>query len=243
MNSFTLTAVGNLARNPEAVAKGDITFTRFCLVGNDYAGKDDEGASREIVTTLWFVAFGSLADSLVRYTRKGDQLIVEARVRSNNWTDKQGEKQYDHEFVVQGFRYGAPGKIKREEREARREEGAQRGEGRANGRDHGAPTIAGSGGSSAGSQSNSTTESDGTDSHVSAGSNGNASGDNGADSASALTPSDNTTSGNTASGITAGGNAASGNASGSRRNSGAGASTGEKASGPRSGRRAAVSPP
>ena len=123
MNSFTLTAVGNLARNPEAVAKGDVTYTRFCLVGNDYAGKDEEGAPREIVTTLWFVAFGPLAELLVHNTRKGDQLVVEARVRSNNWTDKQGEKQYEHEFVVQGFRYGAPGKIKRAERAAREERG------------------------------------------------------------------------------------------------------------------------
>lgn len=92
MNSFTLTAVGNLARNPEAVAKGDITFTRFCLVGNDRAGKDDEGAPREIVTSLWFVAFGPLGESLVRSARKGDQLIVEARVRAHNWTDKQGRR-------------------------------------------------------------------------------------------------------------------------------------------------------
>ncbi len=142
MNSFTLTAVGNLARNPEAVAKGDVTFTRFCLVGNDYAGKDDEGAPREIVTTLWFVAFGALAESLVRGARKGDQLFVEARVRSNNWTDKQGEKQYDLDFVVQGFRYGAPGKIKREERRAHRPEGTQRGDERGNGRDHESPAMA-----------------------------------------------------------------------------------------------------
>jgi single-strand DNA-binding protein len=144
MNSFTLTAVGNLARNPEAVAKGDVTFTRFCLVGNDYAGKDDEGAPREVVTTLWFVAFGALAGSLVRGARKGDQLFVEARVRSNNWTDKQGEKQYDLDFVVQGFRYGAPGKIKREERKSHRQEGTQRGDGRSNGngRDHEPAAIA-----------------------------------------------------------------------------------------------------
>jgi single-strand DNA-binding protein len=135
MNSFTLTAVGNLAHNPEAVAKGDVTYTRFRLVGNDYAGKDEEGAPREIVTSLWFVAFGPLGETIVRNTRKGDQLIVEARVRANNWTDKQGEKQYDHDFVVQGFRFGAPGKAKREEREQRREEAMLRGEDRGNGRE------------------------------------------------------------------------------------------------------------
>jgi len=134
MNSFTLTAVGNLARNPEAVAKGDITYTRFLLVGNDYAGKDDEGAPREIVTSLWFVAFGALAESLARSARKGDQLFIEARVRASSRADKQGEKQYEHDFVVQGFRFGAPGKIKREERDARLAEGAHRGEERSNGR-------------------------------------------------------------------------------------------------------------
>jgi single-strand DNA-binding protein len=135
MNSFTLTAVGNLTRNPELVAKGDVTYTRFCLVGNDYVGKDEEGVSREIVTSLWFVAFGPLGESLVRNARKGDQLIVEARVRASHWTDKQGEKQYDHDFLVQGFRFGAPGKLKREEREQRREEASQRGEERVSGRE------------------------------------------------------------------------------------------------------------
>jgi single-strand DNA-binding protein len=125
MNSFTLTAVGNLARNPEAVAKGDLTYTRLRLVGNDYAGKDEKGAPREIVTSLSFVAFGPLGEALVHNARKGDQLIIEAQVRANNWTDKQGEKQYDYDFVVQGFRFGAPGKAKREEFNGRAESGGK----------------------------------------------------------------------------------------------------------------------
>src|SRR3984885_11455754 len=119
MNSFTLTAVGNLARNPELVAKNQTSYAKLCLVGNDYAGKDEEGAAREVVTTLWFVAFGAIGEALARNARKGDQLFIEARVRSNNWIDKQGEKQYDHSFIVEGFRFGAPGKVKREERDAR----------------------------------------------------------------------------------------------------------------------------
>jgi single-strand DNA-binding protein len=120
MNSFKLTAVGQLARNPELVAKGDVMYTRFCLVGNDYGGRDEEGAPREIVTALWFVAFGALGEALAKNGRKGDQLMVEARVRSSNWTDKQGEKQYDHSFIVDGFRFGAPGPAKRKEFDALR---------------------------------------------------------------------------------------------------------------------------
>jgi single-strand DNA-binding protein len=126
MNSFTLTAVGNLARDPELFTKDDTQYTRFCLVGNDYAGKDEEGASREVTTSLWFVAFGRLGETIARNTRKGDQLIVGAQVRANHWTDSQGEKQYDHSFVVLGFRFGAPGRAKREEFDAHRADGASR---------------------------------------------------------------------------------------------------------------------
>jgi single-strand DNA-binding protein len=121
MNSFQLSAIGNLARNPELVAKGSVSYTRFCLIGDDYAGKNEEGSARQIISSVWFVAFGSIGESIAKYGRKGDQLILSARVRSNNWTDDQGEKQYDYSFVVETFRFGAPGKEKREELEMRRD--------------------------------------------------------------------------------------------------------------------------
>jgi single-strand DNA-binding protein len=126
MNSFTLTAIGNLSRNPELTAKGDRTYARFCLIGNDYAGKDEEGGVREIATTIWFTAFGPLGETIARTARKGDQLIVDAQVRADNWTDKDGERHYDHSFIVQGFRFGAPGRVKREERAGRKPEEPQR---------------------------------------------------------------------------------------------------------------------
>jgi single-strand DNA-binding protein len=123
MNSFTVTAIGNLAKDPEFSIKGDTSYTRICLVGNDYAGKDEKGEVREIATSLWFVAFEALGEAISKNARKGDQLIVQAQIRSNNWTDKEGEKQYDYSFVIQNFKFGAPGKAKREEL-ARREERA-----------------------------------------------------------------------------------------------------------------------
>jgi single-strand DNA-binding protein len=122
MNSFTVMAVGNLARDPELAVKGDTTYTRLCLVGNDYAGKDESGNARESVTSLWFVAFESLGEAIAKNARKGDQLILQGQIRANNWTDKEGEKQYDLSFVVQTFRFGAPGRAKREQLAARRDE-------------------------------------------------------------------------------------------------------------------------
>jgi single-strand DNA-binding protein len=124
MNSFTLNAIGHLAKDPELAFKADTTYTKICLVGNDYAGKDDEGNAREAVTSVWFVAFESLGEAIAKHARKGDQLILQAQVRANNWIDKAGEKQYDYSNVVQSFRFGAPGKAKREELAARRDESA-----------------------------------------------------------------------------------------------------------------------
>jgi len=122
MNSFNVTAVGNLAKDPELATKGDTSYTKFCLVGNDYAGKDAQGNVREVVTSVWFVAFESLGEAIAKNARKGDQLILQAQIRANNWTDKEGEKQYDYSYVVQNFRFGAPGKAKREQFAGRRDE-------------------------------------------------------------------------------------------------------------------------
>jgi single-strand DNA-binding protein len=122
MNSFTLTAVGNLAKDPELASKGDTTYAKLHLVGNDYAGKDAQGNVREEVTGVWFVAFDNLGEAIARNARKGDQLILQAQMRADNWTDKEGEKQYAYSFVVQNFRFGAPGKAKREQLAARRTE-------------------------------------------------------------------------------------------------------------------------
>ncbi len=115
MNSFTLTAIGNLSRDPELIVKGERMYARFCLIGHDYAGRDEEGGERELLTSIWFVAFGALGEAIARNASKGDQLILEAQVRADNWVDRQGERRYDYAYVVQGFRFGAPGKSKREE--------------------------------------------------------------------------------------------------------------------------------
>ena len=73
------------------------------------------------MTSLWFVAFETLGEVIARNALKGDQLVLQAQVRSNNWTDSEGEKQYDYSYVVQSFKFGAPGKAKREELAARRD--------------------------------------------------------------------------------------------------------------------------
>ena len=139
MNSFTLTAVGHLARNPEPLLPGQHGLHALCLVGTDYAAR-----TRRALRAKWSRACGLWPSAPLarrgRATFAQRRLVVEARVRANNWTDKQGEKQYDHAFVVQDSAFGAPGRMKREEHDARREDGhgLHRCDDRPNGRDRSA---------------------------------------------------------------------------------------------------------
>jgi hypothetical protein len=73
MNSFRLTAVGQLARNPELSIKSEITFARFCLIGDDEVSDGEEDGPREVVTSLWFFAFGDIASTFAHNAGKGDQ--------------------------------------------------------------------------------------------------------------------------------------------------------------------------
>jgi single-stranded DNA-binding protein len=108
MNSFTFIGIGNLARNPEVTAKGDVAYVRFCLTGDDHAEPDEEvGHTRRVVNSVWFLAFDEIADCIATQARKGDQPIVKARVRSHVWIDKGGEKHCSIAFIVTGVRFGA----------------------------------------------------------------------------------------------------------------------------------------
>lgn len=108
--SFRVTAIGHVAKNPEVKHKGDRSYLNLCLMGNDYAGP----GKPEIVTGLFFTAFDSTALALGKNVRKGDQLILEGHIRDNSFTDSRtGEAVRSHSFIIDGFRFGAPGREKR----------------------------------------------------------------------------------------------------------------------------------
>jgi len=64
-HSFQLVAVGHVAKQPELKQKGEHEYLNLCLVGNDYGGPDKE----EIVTSLFFTAFGKTATALATNVR------------------------------------------------------------------------------------------------------------------------------------------------------------------------------
>jgi single-stranded DNA-binding protein len=105
MSSFSLLAIGCLARNPELVESEKGTFCRFCLVGEDQTEEDGQGGYRIIVQTIPFVATHSIGAAIADAARKGDQVFIEGKIIRNHWTvtDQDGSIA----LVATGFRLGA----------------------------------------------------------------------------------------------------------------------------------------
>jgi single-strand DNA-binding protein len=105
--------IGRVASAPEFSRHGDTQVTSFVLIDNVYAGKDDHDQAKSRPLSIRFTAFGAKAEGIRDHVAQGDQLIVFYNLRNNNFTDKDGVERYGYEFIVDSFRFGAPGATKR----------------------------------------------------------------------------------------------------------------------------------
>src|ERR1017187_9189467 len=98
--------VGNLTRDPELryTPKGT-AIAKFGLAVNR-VWKNEAGESKEETTFVDVDAFGRQAETLAQYMKKGSPLLVEGRLRLDQWDDKQsGQKRSRLGVVVEGFQF------------------------------------------------------------------------------------------------------------------------------------------
>ncbi|MBC8006035.1 MAG: single-stranded DNA-binding protein [Verrucomicrobia bacterium] len=91
--------VGNVGRDPETkhLDKG-VTVTRFSLATTEnYTAKTGEKVSN----TEWhnIVAWRGLAEMIEKYVKKGSQIYIEGRLRTNSY-EKDGQKHFSTEIVA-----------------------------------------------------------------------------------------------------------------------------------------------
>jgi single-strand DNA-binding protein len=92
--------IGNLGMNPEVKEIGnDKKLARFSLATSEvYKNEDGEKVSE----TQWhnLIAWGSQAKIAEKYLKKGNEIAIEGKLTSRNYTDKDGIKRYVTEIVV-----------------------------------------------------------------------------------------------------------------------------------------------
>lgn len=91
---------GNLGIDPETVTfESGRKLVKFSLATSE-SYYDNKG--EKISDTQWhnIVAWGNLADRAEKYLKKGDMLTVEGKIVYRNYEDKQGNKKYITEIVM-----------------------------------------------------------------------------------------------------------------------------------------------
>jgi single-strand DNA-binding protein len=97
---------GNLTRDPELryTPKG-LAIAKLGLAVNR-TWKSETGESKEEVTFVDIDAFGKQAETIGQYLKKGRPILVEGRLRLDQWDDKQtGQKRSRLGVVLEGFQF------------------------------------------------------------------------------------------------------------------------------------------
>ena len=95
MNKVIL--MGRLTRDPEVRMSGDTAAARFSLAIDRRFKKDGE----QTADFISCVAFGKTGEFIEKYGRKGTKFVVEGRIQTGSYTNKDGQKVYTTDVVVE----------------------------------------------------------------------------------------------------------------------------------------------
>ncbi len=93
--------VGNMGKDPEVRhLEGGSTVASFSLATSDTY--TDKRTNERITQTEWhnIVAWRKTAEFVEKYLSKGRQVYIEGKLRTRNWTDKEGTTRYTTEIVA-----------------------------------------------------------------------------------------------------------------------------------------------
>ena len=97
--------LGNLTRDPETrvTANGNTICKLGMAVSRVYSTR--EGERKEETTFVDIDAFGKQAEVITKYMRKGRPLMVEGRLKLDQWETNEGQKRSKLGVVLENFQF------------------------------------------------------------------------------------------------------------------------------------------
>jgi single-strand DNA-binding protein len=97
--------VGRLGKDPETrYTTGGQAVCNFSLA-TDESFKDRSGERQKRTEWHRIVVWGKMAETAQKYLKKGQQIYLEGRIQSREWTDKENQKRTTVEIVATDFRF------------------------------------------------------------------------------------------------------------------------------------------
>ena len=94
-----------VSTNGQSVATVDMATNRYY--------KDGQGNKKEDVQFHRIVIWGKLAENTATFVKKGDIFLVEGRVATRQWEDKQGNKRSITEIVAENIQFAPRQKVEK----------------------------------------------------------------------------------------------------------------------------------
>ncbi len=95
--------IGRLGKDPAKRNAGKSTVTSFSLAINR-TWKDEQGVKHEETEWVNVEAWGNLAEVCAQYIKKGSQVYVEGRLKTENY-EKDGQKHYSTKVVAESVQF------------------------------------------------------------------------------------------------------------------------------------------
>lgn len=105
MSFQKIIVMGNLGKNPELrETQSGKAVANFSVATNEF--RSTNGGEREKVTE-WhnIVAWDRTAENVAKYLKKGSQCLVEGRIQTRSWEDRDGNKRYTTEIVANNVQF------------------------------------------------------------------------------------------------------------------------------------------
>lgn len=101
----TVQIIGNLGQDPELFqAESGVTIVNLSVATNE-SFKDSDGNKKSSVEWHRIVVFGRQAETCAEYLKKGRRVLVEGRLRTRSWTDKDGNSRRTTEIVARRVQF------------------------------------------------------------------------------------------------------------------------------------------
>lgn len=93
--------IGNLGQDPEVrTTNSGLTVANMRLATSERTKDRATGEWTEHTEWHTVAAFGRTAEVLQQYAQKGRRLYIEGRLRTREWTDKEGGKRWSTEVIA-----------------------------------------------------------------------------------------------------------------------------------------------
>lgn len=100
-----VTLMGNLTRDPEVrYTQHGMACARFSLAVG-YSRKKQDGSYEDAADFPTCVVWGKRAEVIGKYFRKGSGILIEGKIQTGSYQDKNGNKRYTTDVLVLDFNF------------------------------------------------------------------------------------------------------------------------------------------